>query len=173
MAKSQGSGPSWFVGGFTRIENADWARRMARNGGIAGFLLTASEAAGVAVQWFGINPTTWKTTPNSAAADPLSAAIFFGSTGLIIILLAVMSWRVIIGKGYVSAVLLMLLLIYEGISKLLGGTLGAGWVVVYLGLAISLFGAMRAAWYLRNDKRKRKDADLIRAFDDTPSGGAA
>ncbi len=172
MAKSQGSGPNWFVGGFTRIENADWAHRMARNGGIAGFLLTASEAAGVAVQWFGINPTTWKATPNPAAADPVAAAFFFGTTGLIIMALTVMSWRVIIGKGYVSAALLMLLLVYEGISKLLGGTLGAMWIVVYIGLAASLFGAIRAAWYLRKEKRGRKDADLIRAFDDTPGGAA-
>lgn len=158
--KKKTTRPPFLLGGFSRITDVDWATAMAKQGGGAGFLLSASETIGAVMTFYGLDPTTFKPVAKMDFASlefVVSAAI---SAALILVLL-LMSWRVYVGKGYVSSVLLLGLLIYEAYSKILGGTLNAGWGVVYVGMMVYLIGGARAAWYLG---KARKTSNPVSHF---------
>ncbi len=157
---------NFLTAGFGPIDNETDARALAKGGAVAALLLTISETIGAVMTYFGTDPTTFKSTADGAlTAGTLDSYVTIAVMAAMILALIFMTWRIYAGRGYVSAALVLALLLFETYAKTMGHTLNGGWAVVYLGLAVSLFGAIRACWWLRRIKPNKKTASVAAVFD--------
>ncbi|WP_443749593.1 hypothetical protein [Asticcacaulis solisilvae] len=156
---------TFLTAGFMPIRTEADARTLTKQGAIAAGLLTLSELIGIVLSYFGVDLKTLQVT----AADSVNIATFEGqlTVGIMaamILVLVFMTWRIAAGRGYVSAALTLALLLYEAVSKILDRTLG-GWMIFYFGMAVGLYGAIRACWWLRKSGPARKSAEVAAVFD--------
>lgn len=118
---------------FPEVTSFEDVMRLARSGAFAGILFAAL------VLLDGMLDVSPMMQPG------LQLAATGAETALILFL----SWRVWSGRGFVSAILLMALLVLATMSGLHGGAFGLAWMAAYFGLGLMMLNAIRAS--LRHD----------------------
>lgn len=72
-------------------------------------------------------------------------------------LILFLAWRVLSGRGLVSAILLMALLVLGTMTGIQGGVFGLAWMAAYFGLGLMMLNAIRAS--LRHDTYFEDESD--------------
>lgn len=124
---------------FPKFETLEDVRKAARSGAIAGLFFAGMNALGLALMFFGVQ-LPGDTDPVSGSDQIASMA----GVGIELIVILLFSWRVSTGKGYVSAIALLLLFLLEIFLKIAGGTSNVGWMFAYAFIALGMFNAIRA-----------------------------
>jgi hypothetical protein len=149
---------------FQPILSAKAAKTMAVHGGIIGLLLTLSETWGAFLIARGTDPNTLSHGGERFDAGGPMTIIYVGLIVFGMALLLLATWRVWIGKGYVSATLLSLALALESMGKLASPNgFAMFWGLVFLAFTAIMVGAARACWYLR--KAPAAPDEIAKTFD--------
>ena len=90
-------------------------------------------------------------------ASVFPASFQLATTGLETSLILVLAWRVWSGRGLVSSILLMALLVLATMRGLHDGAFGLSWMAAYFGLGLMMLNAIRAS--LRHDVYSDEAAD--------------
>lgn len=72
-------------------------------------------------------------------------------------LILFLAWRVLSGRGIVSAILLMALLVLATMTGIQSGAFGLAWMAAYFGLGLMMLNAIRAS--LRHDVYSEEASD--------------
>lgn len=113
---------------FPEIASFEDVMRLARGGAIAGILF-----AGL-VLLDGVLGTSSLFRPGLRLA----------ATGIETSVILFLAWRVWSGRGLVSAILLMALLVLATMTGIHSGAFGIAWMAAYFGLGLMMLNAMRA-----------------------------
>ena len=148
--------PSFLQRTFSRIEDKETATKLAKEGALAGLILCLMEIGGLVFGYFGTDPTTGHKVAVDAFDEFLYGAI------VLIPVILVLCWRVKIGKGYISSLLLLGLFIFEVLAKISDGTTNVGWMFFYFYVAVGLINGSRACWYLRKYNQENTSADNVK-----------
>ncbi len=124
---------------FPKIENLADVRSIARGAAGAGLVFAGMLAFGFALILYGNAELVMGEEPGNGELIWLLSGI-----GIEIGLVLFFVWRVSTGKGYVSAILLLLLFLIEAAAKITSGTTNAGWMIAYLFISIGLLHGIRA-----------------------------
>ncbi len=143
MTEQKQNKPSFFQKQFSKIEDKETALKFAKEGAVAGLILCLMEAGGLAFAYFGRDPSTGGVFNQDAFNAMLMGAI------ILLPVLLFLCWRIKIGKGYISAILLFCLFLFEILNKFANGTTNVGWLIVYFYIGLGLINGARACWYLR------------------------
>ena len=118
---------------FPEVASIEDVMRLARGGAIAGII-------------FAVLVLLDEILGSSSIFHPgLPLAV----TGLEMSIILFLSWRVWSGHGFVSAILLMALLVLSTMTGLHDGAFGLAWMAAYFGLGLMMLNAIRAN--LRHD----------------------
>ena len=118
---------------FPEITSPDDVVRLARSGAIAGLLFAA------VLLLDGVLGTRSVPTP----------ALQLAVTVLELSLILLLAWRVWSGRSFVSAILMMALLVLATMTGIRDGLFGLAWMAAYFGLGLMMLNAIRAC--LRRD----------------------
>lgn len=120
-----------------------------------GWLFVVSLVLGAIMSMAGYSPVTGEAGSQSVIA----AAIILISAGVA----ALLSWRVMVGRGWIAGSVLLAWWVVEILAKLLSGTLGIIWIAIHLAGMVNLAIGVRACWRLRG--RDSNEVDLVATFE--------
>ncbi|MEZ5999927.1 hypothetical protein [Hyphomonas sp.] len=118
---------------FPEIASIEDVMRLTRGGAIAGILFC------------GLILLDGLLGTSSLARSGLQLA----ATGIETFLILFLAWRVWSGRSFVSAILLMALLVLSTMTGIHDGAFGLAWMAAYFGLGLMMLNAVRAS--LRHD----------------------
>jgi len=139
---------SFFKTQFAKIEDKETALNFAKEGAVAGLIYCLMGIGGVIFAYFGKDPVTGHDIDQDAFNNFLWGIII--QTPILLFL----CWRVKVGKGYISAGLLLCFFLFEIITKFTNGTAAVWWIPFYFFIAAGLINGTRACWYLRKIKKQ-------------------
>lgn len=124
---------------FPEITSLEDVVRLLRGGAIAGTVFASLTFLDSLLSTFHI----W---PGGREAHVFASmpAMHLVSGGVEAALILFLSWRVLTGRGVLSAILLLALFVMAAISGIEGGFFGLVWVAAYFGLGLMMLNALRA-----------------------------
>ncbi len=125
---------------FPEITSLQDVMRLAKGGAIAGIVFAALVLFDAV---FGSFPA-------------VLPGIWMAGAGLEAAFILLLSWRIWSGRSFVSAIVLMALLVLATLSGIRDGIFGLAWLAAYFGLGLMMLNAIRAC--LRHDVYSRKTA---------------
>ena len=134
---------------WPKIEDDSIAMELAKGGKVGGLVMVASLIIAVLLVYF-----TGKTDIIDATS---SEEFFYIVQGILIAIAAFLTWRVSIGRGLISSIVLLVWLIFEVSLKAVGGQLNAGWALAWFYAILTLVHSVRGHFALRK-YRKRAEA---------------
>ena len=125
---------------FPEITSLEDVMRLAKGGAIAGIVFAALVLFDVI---FGSFPA-------------VLPGIRLAGAGLEAVFILLLSWRIWTGRNFVSAIVLMALLVFATLTGVRDGVFGVAWLAAYFGLGLMMLNAIRAS--LRHDTYSRETA---------------
>nr|WP_321360176.1 hypothetical protein [uncultured Hyphomonas sp.] len=125
---------------FPEITSLQDVMRLAKGGAIAGIVFAALVLFDAV---FGSFPA-------------ILPGIQMAGAGLEAAVILFLSWRIWTGRSFVSAIVMMALLVLATLSGIRDGIFGLAWLAAYFGLGLMMLNAIRAC--LRHDIYSRKTA---------------
>jgi hypothetical protein len=127
---------------FVPIATFAEAKRVARRATIVALIFAGMCVMGIYVTLQGISPITGQRDPEIVAI--LEIVTIFNVIFLLLILL--LAWRISTGRGFVSAAFLLVWFVGEAITKVIGGSAGIGFGLVYFVMVLFLVDGVTATW---------------------------
>jgi hypothetical protein len=136
---------------FPKVENADIAASLARQGAYGVIIFVAMYVVGLMVAaFFDLDPVNLQPLGVQDVRDQV-----IGSAIVIPILMA-FAYRVFVGKGWLVAALVLAWFVGEASWKVASGSANAGWVIFYAAVAAMMVNGVRGCWWLRNRESDRE-----------------
>jgi Na+/melibiose symporter-like transporter len=129
---------------FPIIDTHEDAIKCARNGGYAGFALAALSVLGAAFVYF--------ARSDIATGGQLSQQqAIYNVAGILISIPFILFWayRVYIGKGWISCVILILFVCLETVLRLVGGKFGFLNILIFVFIVVALINGFRGCRALK------------------------
>ena len=134
---------------WPKINSFETVMSGAKQGAIWGLAFSAMVGLGLVLTIFDVLPNEGsKQATLIGIAIELCLILFF-------------TWRVSSGKGYVSAILLVLIFVVEIAAKIAGGTASVFWIVFYGFVLLGLITGVRATFAY---KKYATSQDVVDAF---------
>ena len=126
---------------FSDIPNATSAKITARWGVVGGVAFWAATVSHTFVLYLRHIAQPMRFGVNLETMNEIGIGI-----SIFTLVLFFLFWRIGSGTGYVSAVLLMLIVCHEFLLKILEVNANAGWITVYLFIIIACTNGIRGSW---------------------------
>lgn len=141
---------------FPSIDDMDDVARLSRTGMIASIIFAALTLFGVMMYWF-----LYKDQAQSGGYAQSELIAVFITSALFIAFSLWAAWRIGIGKGYVSAILMLLLLGLDIVMRLTQGFPGALYIAAAIYMLFGFINGIRATWAARTLREKQVDASVF------------
>jgi hypothetical protein len=126
---------------FPAINTMDDLRRLAKNAGIGGLIFAGMILLSAAILFF-----TTDTLPGfEDYMDPAERTSTLITLGVEAVVILLFTWRIWVGKGYVSGILLLILFLIEIAFKIANSPRTFLWIIMYAAIALAFVNGIRAA----------------------------